>query len=84
MLHPHPLVILKKLFNLFLMGMLEQPVSEICTQRSRQYVNNVMQTGQRKLLADINISLPIGVYQITDCSMFCIEKCKQLKCWLSF
>ena len=34
-------------------------------------------------LADIDVRLPIGICQSQDCSMFCNEKCKRLKWWVS-
>ena len=65
-LHPNQLVTILKLFNLFITGLLERPVSGTLAHNMMLILelHHTNADKLRQLLADINISHPIGKCQI--------------------
>ena len=77
--HPNSLVILEKWNILIVTEVLEQPANEspvhnVVAIREWRHANV---DKQRKLLVDVDVT-PEARPRPRDCSMFCIEKCKQL------
>ena len=69
--------------------MFEQPASETLVHNVKAIrqlrhgdtiITSHKQEKQSQSLADVNVSLPKVRVRSHDCSMFCIEKCKNLVC----
>ena len=91
-LKPIPACYPFKIIILFVAGMLEQPASKTFVHNAmtiRQLchgdaiISSHKHDKQSQSFGDVNVSPPKAPVGSRHCSMFCIEKCKHLKCSVS-